>query len=671
MLTALLLPVLSSPSFAQWSPNGVLIAGAPTGYGRLPRITSDGSGGAYVAWADLRDHLDLQPKFVYSPYITHLDALGRVYPGIPFGGVRATQPLSALNEGGGPLFPDGAGGVYVLTGVDSSAVHFGANSLNLVHLRGDCTPSPGWPSNGIELFPGTSLSGMANAIIDGSGGLFVVVQAIRPAIEDTFRLKLQHVRFDGSIDPGFPRSGRVIAYAGGGDQGQFRYNLAPDGHGGFFVGFTTAFFVPAGNYLQHILADGSIAPGFGPLGNRLAFAPPMIGMGLSQGGVICAGYTAGTYGSGDQVYWSMGFDSLGHVRPQWSGGPRLIMDAIDYQYDPDCLSDGQGGLFLAWDDYRNYAQYFGDRYLQHVGPDGGPASGWPEGGVPVARNPGLEFGVGGGENLAMVPDGTGGVYVEFGHEGSIGGGLLVSHMVSPGVIAPGWSPSGEDIATGSAPSQQVFAAMCSDGRAGAISAYNYDTFVIRAQHISPDAPVAAEASLVAWSAGPDHVSLDWLSADGATGLAQVERRGDLQDWQVIASLQPDGTGHLRHEDHTVVAGTRYAYRLRYTQRGVERTSAESWIVVPLAARFALAGARPDPAPRERMSVAFALEGASPARLELFGVDGRRVLAREVGASGAGEHTLQLSEGRTLAPGLYWLRLTQGSRTATKRVAVVE
>jgi hypothetical protein len=90
---------------------------------------------------------------------------------------------------------------------------------------------------------------------------------------------------------------------------------------------------------------------------------------------------------------------------------------------------------------------------------------------------------------------------------------------------------------------------------------------------------------------------------------------------------------------------------------------------PLA--FALEGVRPNPTKGNGFNVAFALPTGAAARLELLDMSGRRVLAREVGSLGAGPHTVNLAEGRKVAPGLYWVRLVQGANRRATRVAVIE
>jgi hypothetical protein len=83
--------------------------------------------------------------------------------------------------------------------------------------------------------------------------------------------------------------------------------------------------------------------------------------------------------------------------------------------------------------------------------------------------------------------------------------------------------------------------------------------------------------------------------------------------------------------------------------------------------FAVHGLLPNPS-RGALRVAITLPSAEPAVLEVFDVSGRRVASREVGALGAGEHIVDLSDGR-IATGWYLLRLTQGGRTAGAKAVV--
>jgi hypothetical protein len=187
-------------------------------------------------------------------------------------------------------------------------------------------------------------------------------------------------------------------------------------------------------------------------------------------------------------------------------------------------------------------------------------------------------------------------------------------------------------------------------------------------HELTDVPVPVMLSLVSADADPDRVRLTWYAAGGGL-VATVYRRTAEQAWSAVGQAAPDGSGQLVYEDRAVAAGTRYGYRLGALDQGREVFVGETWVEVPLAPRLALAGLRPNPAAAD-LAVAFSLPDAAPARLELFDLAGRRVLAWDVGALGGGSHVLPLAEGQALASGVYLLRLTRGGRALTSRAVIV-
>jgi len=83
--------------------------------------------------------------------------------------------------------------------------------------------------------------------------------------------------------------------------------------------------------------------------------------------------------------------------------------------------------------------------------------------------------------------------------------------------------------------------------------------------------------------------------------------------------------------------------------------------------FAPNGVRPNPALGGRMMVHFTLPTGEPAKLELIDVAGRRA----VGSLGAGRHAVDLAAGCRVPPGLYLLRLTQGTNTRVVRAAMLD
>ena len=87
--------------------------------------------------------------------------------------------------------------------------------------------------------------------------------------------------------------------------------------------------------------------------------------------------------------------------------------------------------------------------------------------------------------------------------------------------------------------------------------------------------------------------------------------------------------------------------------------------------FILEAVRPNPVRGDRLKLAFALSSSAKAQLELVNISGREVASREVGGLGAGRHTVDIAAGQKLAPGVYMVRLTQGSNNLIQRVAVIQ
>jgi hypothetical protein len=184
-----------------------------------------------------------------------------------------------------------------------------------------------------------------------------------------------------------------------------------------------------------------------------------------------------------------------------------------------------------------------------------------------------------------------------------------------------------------------------------------------------DQAVPTLASLVSANAGPGRVDLVWEVSSSAASAAVYRRAGD-GPWTELGRVTPDGTGRIAYVDRDVIAGSRYGYRLGWSEAGGEVFAGEVWVDVPAGARFALRGMTPNPAPAGAGLIGFSLPDASPARLELVDVSGRQVFSREVGSLGRGEHVVRVSGGQALAPGVYLVRLTQGGRSLTAKVVTV-
>ena len=87
---------------------------------------------------------------------------------------------------------------------------------------------------------------------------------------------------------------------------------------------------------------------------------------------------------------------------QWGSEGSPVVIAPGRQEDPILISDGSGGAFIIWRDYRNEPAD-GDIYAQHVQSDGSVS--WDITGVPLTVVPGEQV------SLNMASDGMGGVFV--------------------------------------------------------------------------------------------------------------------------------------------------------------------------------------------------------------------------------------------------------------------
>jgi hypothetical protein len=183
-----------------------------------------------------------------------------------------------------------------------------------------------------------------------------------------------------------------------------------------------------------------------------------------------------------------------------------------------------------------------------------------------------------------------------------------------------------------------------------------------------DRPTPVLVSLVDAEADPDRVTLAWhVSAPG--GPVTIERRLVSSAWTALKVVHADGTGIIRHVDEDVASGGSYGYRLTLISAGAIVNLGEVWVEVPIEFRLSLAGFVPNPA-HGIPTVEFVLPSRDRARLELFDLQGRRVLARDVGHLGPGRVALAMDGVEPLRPGVYVLTLAQRDQTTSKKGAII-
>ena len=172
-----------------------------------------------------------------------------------------------------------------------------------------------------------------------------------------------------------------------------------------------------------------------------------------------------------------------------------------------------------------------------------------------------------------------------------------------------------------------------------------------------------------WRAG----ELGVLAAALVIAVASVTSVGFFAD-RVGQALERDAH-QLLGADLVLAADHPWSARIVERLRGAGVQSAEALNFVSMALRSGqsqLAGVKAvsENYPlRGRLRIAFTLPRAAPARADVFDLSGRRVLTRDLEAR-AGPQLVDLAEGRSLAAGLYLVKLSQGGRSVLTKAVVV-
>jgi hypothetical protein len=166
----------------------------------------------------------------------------------------------------------------------------------------------------------------------------------------------------------------------------------------------------------------------------------------------------------------------------------------------------------------------------------------------------------------------------------------------------------------------------------------------------------------------DRVRIVWHISGSTVDDLDVLRSAPGEEWAVAATLFPDGSGRIVHEDLDVEPGRRYGYALRDHDDPAATPIAAVWVEVP--AWTLQLGVRPNPTHGASLRVEFTLPVATRGRLELLDVSGRRIDRIDTEKFGAGRHTVVLAAGRVLPPGHYRVRLVSGRETRTATAVVL-
>jgi hypothetical protein len=120
---------------------------------------------------------------------------------------------------------------------------------------------------------------------------------------------------------------------------------------------------------------------------------------------------------------------------EWGDYGVVAVNAPGRQEDPQLVTDGSGGAYIIWMDYRDESDAEGDIYAQHINSDG--SLGWDAEGLVLVNQEGQQ------SSPNICSDGQGGAYVIWkDNSGSSYGDIVATHLSNTGAIA-----SGQGVAT--------------------------------------------------------------------------------------------------------------------------------------------------------------------------------------------------------------------------------
>ncbi|MEO5988356.1 MAG: FlgD immunoglobulin-like domain containing protein [Candidatus Eisenbacteria bacterium] len=417
-----LLTTASVPSaWAQWRVNGAPLCTAASTQA-YPRIISDGAGGAIVTWLDLREVV------AEDIYAQHVLASGAADPAWPADG-RAI--CTAPNEQSNPeIASDGSGGAIV-TWQDIRAA--GNYNIYAQRVLASGAVDPAWPADGRALCTALGDQAFPQIVSDGSGGAIVTWLDVRAGAPN-YDIYAQHVLASGVVDPAWPLDGRALCTA---TNSQELPRIARDGAGGAIVVWAD---YRSGSeydiYAQHVLSSGAVDPAWPTDGRAvctaslLQISPALVADGTGGAIVTWHDFRGGV----DSDIYAQHVLASGSVDPGWPANGRAVCTATNHQRLPQIVADGTGGAIVAWQDSRGVGF---DIYAQHIKASGAVDPVWPVDGRGLCTATNNQV------LVQIVADGSGGVIGAWQDlRNGTNYDVFAQHVLGSGAVDPMWPVDG-------------------------------------------------------------------------------------------------------------------------------------------------------------------------------------------------------------------------------------
>jgi predicted lipoprotein with Yx(FWY)xxD motif len=416
------LPLIESPLYSEWSPNGTIVTEAVNGQ-YPPSIISDGTGGAILVWEDFRNiHWDI--------YAQHIDANGN-----PLWGPGGLEVCTARkNQHMQRVATDGAGGV-IITWLDSQ---FGCS---VYAQRISKNGKVKWAKDGIPVCVASNDRSCLEIASDGIGGAIIVWVDKRNQKKEIYA---QRIDKNGDVlwlKNGIP----LCAFSAN----QWRPRVAADPTGAV-ISWQDSRDGLWEIYAQKISIDGILQ--WAEKGIQLAaderkqLSPQIIL--VEEGNAIITWYCVE---KANMDVFAQKIDGMGIC--QWGETGIPICTAAANQRKPRLIAFDSDGAIITWSDSRS-----GDRNIFAQAVDANGNFKWPQNGIEVCSTPDDQWA---GE---IISDGKGGAIITW--HGMVGyfRDLYAGRINTQGVLL--WGKQGIQVCT--APDHQFLPQIVANGQGGAI-----------------------------------------------------------------------------------------------------------------------------------------------------------------------------------------------------------
>jgi FlgD Ig-like domain len=317
--------------YSTWTDNGNALS-TNTAQQLNPVITSNGSGGAIVAWQDNRNGLTN-----WDIYAQQIDSDGNIPSGWAADGIA----ICAIADFQGPakITKDGSGGAYVIWGDKRNGATW---DIFMQRVDNDGSTHSGWTVNGINISNQVGSSQYLPQIIaDGSGGAIVTWQDFRNTIN--YDIYAQRIDGNASIHSGWTSGGTAICTAA---NSQRNPSLAPDGSGGAIIAWNDVRGADGDIYAQKIEGNGTIS--WQTDGVVIASvadnqeSPKIISK--DDGGAIIAWDDYRDHAKSD--VFAQRIDSSGNAL--WQANGLSVTSTSEFTDQLQLVTDGSDGAIIVW-----------------------------------------------------------------------------------------------------------------------------------------------------------------------------------------------------------------------------------------------------------------------------------------------------------------------------------